>query len=126
MTAEYMQVLKMVEEGKIDAEQGARLLDAIRARQQGGLERAAPAATRYLKVRVFEGDGEEPNVNVSVPLVLGRLALKFLPHSALERLRQEGISVEDLDELMQNMAKAGPFKLVDIRDGDSKVEVVIE
>lgn len=126
MTEERMRVLKMVEEGKVTPEEGARLIEAIRNREGQSMEPARAALGRCLRVRVFEGDQEKPKVNVTVPLALARLALKFIPHSALEQMEEQGISAQDLSELVAAVEKAGPFKIVDVQDGSEKVEVFIE
>ncbi len=126
MQEERMRVLKMVEEGKVTPEEGARLLDAIRKRTEERPGAVASARGRCLCVRVFEGDQEKPKVNVTVPLALGRLALRFIPRSALEELAEQGINLDDLDELIASVERSGPFRLVDVQDGADKVEVVIE
>ncbi len=121
---EKMRVLQMIEAGKVTPEEGARLMDAIEEK------RAVPAAvgregSRCLVVRVFEG-GEKPKVNVTVPIALGRLALKFIPRSAMEQLEDEGLSVDDIDELVRSIEQVGPMRFVEIQDGDTRVEVGIE
>ncbi len=126
MQEERMRVLRMVEEGKVTPEEGARLLDAIRTRAEADAAVEPSGRGRCLCVRVFEGDQDEPKVNVTVPLALGRLALRFIPRAALEKMEEEGIRLDDLDEIISSVERAGPFRLVDIQDGSDKVQVVIE
>lgn len=126
MDDERMRILAMVEEGKVTPEEGVRLMEALVKREQQALQVAPGGPARALKVRVMEGDGEETKVNVTVPLSLARLALKFIPRSALEALEDEGISPDDLSELIANVEKAGPMRIVDVQTDDAKVEVFIE
>lgn len=126
MAEERMRILAMIEEGKVSPAEGARLLEAIRKKGERGTDVGEPTRGRCLRVKVFEGDSEQPKVNVAVPLVLGRLALKFIPRSVLESMEEEGISSADLNELIAQVEKVGAFSIVDVRDGNEKVEVLIE
>jgi hypothetical protein len=125
MDEERMRVLEMVEEGKITPEEGARLIEAVAKREESALQPTTGAAGRALRVRVTEGD-DQTKVNVTVPLSLARLALKFIPRTALEALEDEGISADDLGELIASVEKAGPMRIVDVQADQAKVEVFVE
>jgi hypothetical protein len=103
-----------------------RLLEAIRAKGQDRPEGTQAAAGRCLRVRVFEGDRGKPNVNITVPLALAKLALKFIPRTALEQLEEQGIKPQDIEELIANVESAAPFRIVDVEADGEKVEVFVE
>ncbi len=83
-TEERMTILRMIEQGKISPEEGARLLAAL---GQRGATTAAPRAnyfdsSRMLHVRVTEIGTQRHKVDVALPIGLARLALRFIPASA--------------------------------------------
>jgi Asp-tRNA(Asn)/Glu-tRNA(Gln) amidotransferase B subunit len=116
-------ILNMLAEGKINAEEAERLLDAMDSRTT-----AAPATSsaikgdptpllnalpKFLHVLVDGDDGEK--VNVKIPLALVRSGLKLtslIPPQAMEQLNEQmaenGMSIdfnnfkpEDIDELIE-------------------------
>ena len=126
MNDDQMRVLKMIEDGKFSPEKGADLLEAVRKRKPESSTEAPGRRARWLKVRVFEGDMQKAKVNVRLPLGLARLALKFIPRAALKEMEEEGIDVHDIEELVADLAGTGPFRIVDVQDDDTKVEVFLE
>ena len=55
---ERMRILKMIEEGKISAEEGAKLLSALSESRRGPnppMPPRMPGAARWLRVRVTDG-----------------------------------------------------------------------
>ena len=79
MTDERLQILRMVEQGKVSAEEAVKLLEAL-----GDDSSAQPArarSNRMIRVRVIEG--ERTKINVNLPLELARVALGFVPKGAL-------------------------------------------
>ncbi|TDB38055.1 MAG: hypothetical protein D9V44_08410 [Actinobacteria bacterium] len=126
MSEDRARILNMLAEGKINAEEAERLLDALDART------AAPAATvpglsaikgdpaplinalpKFLHVKVDGDEGEK--VDVKIPLALVRSGLKLtslIPPQAMEQLNSQmaesGMSIdfnnfkpEDIDELIE-------------------------
>ena len=126
MNEEQMRVLKMIEDGKVSPEKGADLLEAIRKRKQESSTEAPKRTARWFKVRVFEGDMQKAKVNISLPLGLARHALKFIPRAALKEMEENGITLQAIEELISNVAGTGPFRIVDVHDYDTRVEVFVE
>jgi hypothetical protein len=126
MDEERLQILGMVEEGKVTPEEGARLMEALAKRETQVVQSGTGGAARALRVRVSEGEAEQTKVNVTVPLSLARLALRFIPRTAIEALEDEGISADDLGELIASVEKAGPMRIVDVQADNAKVEVFVE
>jgi hypothetical protein len=140
-TEEGKQVLKLLAEGKIDAEQAYRLLKAI-----GDVEESAghqphpphpPGAERPLfppdapippglgrrTLRIMVTSGGKSKVNIAIPLGIARMGKTKIAASGLvrEQLAKFGI---DLDDVLRHISHSGP--IVDISDGDDRVLIVVE
>jgi hypothetical protein len=141
---EGRQVLELLAQGKIDPEQAYRLLRAlgdIREPGAAGLPgppgpppppdvpatfgyRPAAGSTsrgRILRIRVTEGGRQK--VNVAIPLAIARIGKMKLGQSGLVRghLQKFGL---DLDELLREVESVG--RIVDINEGDDRVEITVE
>ena len=114
---ERMQILKMIEEGQITAEEGAKLLDALEA--TGAEERAAPA--RWFRVRVTDMETGKHKVNINLPLGLLNIGAKIgAKFSAPFDL--------DIDEIVRAVREGARGKIVDLEDTEDgeRVEIYIE
>ena len=120
---ERMQILKMIQNGQVSAEEGAKLLAALEGGQKS--EMAANAAAtqgKFLRVRVTDMTTGRTKVNVNVPLALVNIGLKmgarFMPN----------LDSVDTDEIMQAIRSGMQGKIVDVEDAEDgeKVEVYIE
>jgi hypothetical protein len=118
---ERMKILKMIEERKISAEEGAKLLGALGAREHR--RPSSPGSeSRWLRVRITDLETGKTTVNVNLPLGLVNVGLKmgarFIPE-------MDGAQAEALvDALRQGVTG----KVMDVTDEDegSRVEVYIE
>lgn len=132
-TEEGKQVLRLLAEGKIDADQAYRLLKAIGDVDGASSERRGPPPPppphaghpgprgKILRIRVTEGGAQK--VNVAIPLAIARIGKMKLGSSGLVRghLSKFGI---DLDDLLRNIDFPG--RIVDIADDEDRVEIFIE
>ncbi len=118
---ERMKILKMIEESKISAEEGARLLAAL-AKAERKRTAAAPGEGRWLRVRVTDVDSGKTAVNVNLPISLVnvglRMGARFVPE-------MEGVS---MDELEESIRQGVTGKIIDIVDEQERqrVEVYVE
>ncbi len=135
---ERRKILEMLQEGKITAEQAERLLSAIGsdAVEENPVRQKK---TRWLKVRVYEGDTNSPKVKVNLPLnlikILAKIGVKFsdkFPSSVKEKLEEHGVSEgldslspEQIEEIFAELTKNGPLNLVEVDDDDDRVEITI-
>jgi hypothetical protein len=83
---ERMVILRMIEEGKITPEEGARLLAAIGERSESNAAPPPPPAAalpngRYLHVRVTNMQTGKQKVTVNVPLSIVEMGLRFVPQN---------------------------------------------
>jgi hypothetical protein len=116
-SAERMTILRMIEQGKISAEDGARLLAALGEREQPGAQPRANVfdTSRSLQVRVTDLGTNRQKVNVNLPVGLMQLAWRWLPSSAQAQF-----------EKVQAAIDAGQVgRLVEVVDQDSGVRVEI-
>ena len=86
---ERMQILKMIEEGKISAEEGAKLLQALGAAKS---EKRKPTGDepRWFRIRVTDLDTGKNKVNVNFPMGLVgvgfKLGARFAPDVNYEEI----------------------------------------
>lgn len=129
MSEERMRILKMLEEGKISADDAAKLLAAVESgpKSKGAAGGAPGSARKVLHVEI-QGDGEEkPRVNVNVPLELIRVAMSLIPKDARAKMEAKGI---DLDNITQMIEDGVEGKIVEVehekKNGKERIVVEIE
>jgi hypothetical protein len=140
MNENRKQILQMLSEGKITADEAERLIAAL----ENAPGEAAPrgGAPKYIRVLVEaeeEGQGEElTKVNIRVPILLLRAGVKFASLMPLEArnhvnqaLREKGMSFdinqlkpENLDELIDNLQDLSID--IDKKNRKAKVKVFCE
>jgi hypothetical protein len=141
MTENRRQVLEMLAEGKVTAEQAERLMAALERDEVGGTTAIATQARPARKVRflrvVVDGfeDGSPLKVNVRVPLQLLRAGVRLaslIPSAAQgpvnQALRKEGIEVdltqikpENLEALVDSLDELTVD--VDVHDKSDTIKV---
>lgn len=123
MNEEVMRVLKMLEEGKIDSQKAAELIEALNATKKI-VTVTANNADKILKIKVNSSTGDNVNVNIPVKFIktLGS-AIKRIPK--IEGV--EGIEDIDIQAILQAVAEGLDGKIVDVKSekGDI-VEIVVE
>ncbi len=107
---ERMRILKMIQEGKITAEEGAKLLSALReSRKESRPTAVARTNKGWLRVRVTDMATGRTKVNVNLPLGLVdagmSIATQFAPNinfdqiaNAIRSGEMEGKIVDVIDE----------------------------
>lgn len=124
---ERMQILKMLEEGKISASDAAKLLSALDtgAKREEKTTRTGSTATqpaRWLRIRVTDGTSGKQKVSVNVPMGLVNVAMKMGAKFAPE---MGDIDMEEIIEAIQSGAQG---KIVDVQDDEDgeRVEIFVE
>jgi hypothetical protein len=121
MLEEKMKILKMIEEKKITAEEGANLLKAIDEKER---EEAFTTKGKKIKIVVYEeGNMTKPTVNINIPIALVKFFGKFLPEKAKVKLQEKDISFEEIMSLVES-GQLG--KIVEVDDGKERVEISVE
>ena len=128
LTEERLQVLRMLEEGKITVDEAATLLAALesgvkkeRAVRQPGMLGVA----QWLRVRVTDQKSGKQKVTVNVPVSLVDVALKVGAKFAPELEEMDSNVVMEAIEAIRSGAQG---KIVEVEDDDSgdRVEVFVE
>jgi hypothetical protein len=120
MQEERMRILKMLEDGKISAEEAARLLDALAGTRPAD---GGPSAGKKIRVRVTDPESGRQTVNLTVPIGLARFAIKFIPANKKEQLLREGI---DVDSIVSQVMSENIGRVVDIESRDGNIQISIE
>jgi hypothetical protein len=123
-TEERMQILKMIEEGKISAAEGAELLKALdRNSSPKSIEPIKGAsAPRWFRVRITDLTTGRNKVNVNIPMGLVNVGIKmgarFAPNI-------EGFDFEDLAQAIRSGVHG---KVVDVTNDEEseRVEIFVE
>jgi len=123
---ERVKVLKMVQEGKISADEAAKLLEALEReagpRQQQPAGETTGGAGHWFRVRVTDSDSGRTRVNVRMPLGVVNAGIKMGMRFAPEL---EGVDPQEIMSLIQS-GEIG--RIVDVYDDgdDEHVEIFIE
>jgi hypothetical protein len=124
---ERMKILKLVQDGKISADESAKLLKALSTTSQKPQRRPATArigGARWLRVRVTDMASGKAKVNVNLPLKLVDAGLNIAAQFAPDDIDIDGLMTAVTDAIDENMTG----KIVDVVDGDDgeHIEVFIE
>jgi lantibiotic modifying enzyme len=125
MNENISRILKMVEEGKIDAAKAAELIDAINSKENDNAVESKKSSVKMLKIKVVSAEeGEKVNLNFPVNFIKASLkAFGKLPINIAEDEGQE-INLQSISDAIENGV---PGKIMEIttKKGDN-VEIVIE
>ncbi len=119
---ERLRILQMIQEGKVTAEEGARLLQALGTSGKPSAPPPPRRDPRLLRVRITDLGSGKTKVNVNIPMSLVNVGIKlgarFTPASA-------GVNYDEIMEAIQSGASG---KVVDVGDVESgeHVEVWVE
>ncbi len=128
---ERIQILKMVQEGKISAEDAAQLLEALEDgdKTQVGRNETTPTdpqvlgrPPRWLRVRVTDSDTGRSRVNVRLPISMVKIGLKMGTRFSPEI---EGLDTNELVRLIEAGEIGQIVDVQDDKDGEH-VEVFLE
>ena len=121
---ERMQILRMIEAGKITASEGAELLRTLdksdRSRPNEPLK--GSSAPRWFRVRVTETETGRNKVNVNIPMGLVNVGIKMGAKFAPE------IEGEQYEEIMEAIRSGQQGKILDVFDEEDgeHVEIFVE
>jgi len=122
---ERMKILKMIEEGKLSAEDGAKLLAALTDGRRGPAAQASARSTgsgRWLRIRVTDIATGRSKASVQIPLGLIDAGMKIGAHFAPE---VEGV---DMSNVMEAVRSGMTGKIIDVTDDEDgeHVEIYVE
>ena len=119
MQEERRKILNMVQDGKITADEAARLLDALRDQMDSAQQRKRKP--RWVRIRVTDVEAKRVRVNLTLPVGLVRAGLRAGGSIA----GMEGLNTGELEEML-NRGEVG--HILDMQDtvGGERVEIFIE
>lgn len=119
---ERIKILKMVEEGKITVEEGARLIEALNKQARQPAVRQGGEA-RWLRVKVMDLNTGKESVRVNLPISLVdvgiKMGAKFIPDAEEESM------MEDLAEALKQGLTGKIVEVIDEEEGQ-RVEIFVE
>ncbi|MCB9418603.1 MAG: hypothetical protein H6667_02275 [Ardenticatenaceae bacterium] len=122
-TEERMQILKMIEEGKITAQDGAELLRALdQDNKPPSMPFKGASAPRWFRVRVTDMTTGRAKVNVNIPMGLVNVGIKMGARFAPE---VEGVNYNEIMEAIQSGQQGKIMDVTDEEDGE-RVEIFVE
>jgi hypothetical protein len=121
---ERMKILKMIEEGKLSAEEGTKLLSALSERRMPAPPRppGASGAPRWLRIRVTDVRTGRSKASVQIPLALVDAGMKIGAHFAPE---VEGVNMSNVMEALRSGVTGKIIDVTDEEDGEH-VEIYVE
>ena len=123
---ERMKILKLIEEGKISAEEGAKLLSALSDTRRGIPTPPRPpgmgGGARWLRIRVTDTRTGRSKASVQIPLALVDEGMKIGAHFAPE---VQGV---DMTNVMEALRMGVTGKIIDVTDDEDgeHVEIFVE
>jgi len=122
---ERMKILKMIEDGKLSAEEGTKLLSALNSPRvptpprPTGMSGGTP---RWLRIRVTDVRTGRSKASVQIPLALVDAGMKIGAHFAPE---VEGV---DMSNVMEALRSGVTGKIIDVTDDEDgeHVEIYVE
>ncbi len=122
---ERMKILKMIEEGKISAEEGAKLLSALTESRKSASGAQAGTGTgdaRWLRIRVTDTSTGKAKVNVNIPIGLVNVGLKLGARFSPD------VDEEQMEALAEALKSGLSGKIIDVTDEDDgeHVEIFVE
>lgn len=123
MREEKKRIMKMLEDGKINADEAYRLLEAI--------EKKGEKEGKFFRVEVESGG--EKKVNIKIPFkvatkllkVGGKLVTKF-SKEAREKLEEYDIDIEEILKSLEEELYDIPSTIVDINEDRERIKIWIE
>jgi hypothetical protein len=117
---ERMRILKMISDKQITAEEGARLLEALRTGADAPRDDAG--RPKWLRVKVTDRRSEKIKLNVTVPIGLVDVAIKMGARFAPE---MGGMDVGVIQDAIREGIQGRIVGLDDNEDGE-RVEIFVE
>ncbi|MCX7682683.1 MAG: hypothetical protein N2508_12100 [Anaerolineae bacterium] len=119
---ERVKILKMLEEGKITADEAVTLLRALEGGTESPPRASAGGDKRFLRIHVSDLSSGKAKVNITIPIGLVgvglRIAGRFAPGF-------EGIEVQELEELLAGGVMGKVVEVVDEEENE-RVEISVE
>jgi len=130
MSEEISKILKMIEEGKLTAEQGKQLIDALGSKKGSSGETVSEDTAGSVKkkartVCIYVSDGDKKEVEVRIPKGLVSCIGKYIPKGMSGKVADEDINI-DLSELMKDLENCECGDIISVNKEGKKVRICCE
>ncbi|MDD2890093.1 MAG: hypothetical protein PHE49_05570 [bacterium] len=126
---ERARILKMLEGGKINAEEAEKLLQSIDKKMETPDKPKKIILTKgsgkKLKIRVESNESGKENVNISIPLSLAKLVAGFIPKEQQRTMEAQGIDLNTILGHIEELESTGE-DIVNVDSDNEKVRIYIE
>ena len=123
---ERMQILSLLEEGKISAAEAARLLDAVREAPAAPAARPDGGGSGRLHIQVTDSATGAQRVHLTLPAALAKFAARLAAKEEIAaELADAGISADDLERVQEAIASGTVGTVLEVADGDRGYRVDI-
>jgi hypothetical protein len=135
-SSERQRILDLLADGRISADDAAKLLTALGDTRAPGTPPPRPArrgTSRTLRVSIDafddEGSDKKAKIRVNVPIGLAKFASRFMPPEARAELDAQGIDLQALLEGLGEEVPDGPLVDIDVddgKDGRTRAKIIVE
>ena len=127
MNEEKMMILKMLQEGKISADEAAKLLDSLdsgtkKKEDKKQVDEPRKGEGKFFRVSITDTTTGKTRANIRMPLSVMGIGMKFGAHFSPQ------INGVESDQLMEAIRNGQVGKIIDVYDDDDgeHVEIYIE
>lgn len=124
MNEEIKSILKMVESGKISAEEGQKLIESIGKKDSEVTTNYVPSTKKFIHIQVLDDD-DDTKVNINFPLNLARTMLKLGTIKNQIKVNANDIDI-DFDEIIRLIEDNAEGEIVNIESDSAKVRIWID
>ncbi|MBT9134038.1 MAG: hypothetical protein DDT37_01529 [Firmicutes bacterium] len=134
MENERLQILKLVQEGKVTPDEATKLLQALEGKSAD--KSVTTSSGKMLRIRVTESGGTKVNLNLPMSIVEAAvdLGIKFVPGFVDEFVpgfvpgfvNDEKLRGIDLTAVMEAIKQGLTGKIVEVDSEEAKVEISVE
>ncbi|MFA5033552.1 MAG: hypothetical protein WC614_11105 [bacterium] len=126
---ERIRILKMLENGKINADEADKLLQSIDKKIKTVDMPRKPIFTKgsgkKLKIRLESNEDGSKKVNISIPLSLAKLVSGFIPKEQQRTMEAQGIDLNTILGHIDELEATGE-DLVNVESDNEKIRIYIE
>ncbi|MBM7846015.1 SHOCT-like domain-containing protein [Herpetosiphon giganteus] len=118
-TEERMRILRLIENGQLTAEEGARLLGVMEPNNRI----SRPQRAQWVRIRVTDLKSNHHKINVNIPVGLISIGLKLGARFASNKH-----TTLNFDEMLEAIRGGMTGKIVDMEDLEDgeRIEIVVE
>ncbi len=119
MSEEKIKILEMIKDGVISSEEGLKLLEAVENKNDEIMMKED--GEKWIKIRITDDDNTKVNVNLPFKFVkIGmKIGKKYIPDN-------EKLNDIDFDEIIEMVEGGAIGKIVEIQEGNEKVDIYVE